>query len=220
VTDSDLLKLFDVNGHSMTRRPFELSVKTVVVGNSGVGKTSILFRFVNQTFNADVPSTLGVEFMSKVIDTQSRTLEIQLWDTAGQELFRAVTRGYYRGAIGAFVVFDLTKRESFISLSQWISDLQSIARRDVVLVILGNKADLVDARDVTKFEAEEFAKRNNAAYFETSAKTGDNIEPAILRCVQGIERLIDTGVYDAKTGSDNYVLTDDGPGNRQSSDCC
>jgi small GTP-binding protein len=220
VTDSDLLKLFDMNGHSMTRKPSELSVKTVVVGNSGVGKTSILFRFVNQTFNEEVPTTLGVEFLSKVIDTPSRTLEIQLWDTAGQELFRAVTRGYYRGAIGAFVVFDLTKRESFDGLSQWISDLQSIARRDVVLVILGNKADLVDARGVTQFEAEEFAKRNDAVYFETSAKTGDNIEPAILGCVQGIERLIDTGVYNAKTGSDNYVLTDDEPGNRQTSNCC
>jgi small GTP-binding protein len=203
----------------MARKPFQYSVKTVIVGDSGVGKTSILFRFVNEKFQTEVPSTLGVEFMSKVVDTQSRPLEMQLWDTAGQELFRSVTRGYYRGAVGAFVVFDLTKRESFANLPQWITDLQSTARRDVVIVLLGNKADLVDAKDVTNFEAEEFAKRNNVAYFETSAKTGDNVEAAILKCLNGIEALIDAGKFDGKVTTETFVLTDDPPKTGQGN-CC
>jgi small GTP-binding protein len=158
--------------------------------------------------------------MSKVVDTQKHTVELQLWDTAGQELFRAVTRGYYRGAVGAFVVFDLTKRESFTSLSQWISELRSIARPDIVLVLLGNKSDLEDARDITKFEAEEFAKRNGAAFFETSARTGENVEAAMLKCLEGIETLIDTGKYDGKANTDTFVLTEDHRGTGEASRCC
>jgi small GTP-binding protein len=194
-------------------------VKTVIVGDSGVGKTSILFRFVNQTFQNEVPSTLGVEFMSKVIDIDSRTLEVQLWDTAGQELFRSVTRGYYRGAIGAFVVFDLTNRESFTNLPQWITDLQSTARRDVVIVVLGNKADLVESRDVTKFEAEEFAKRSNVGYFETSAKTGDNIENAIMKCLEGINQIIEAGKFDGRANTETFVLNDEVKETKQDG-CC
>jgi small GTP-binding protein len=204
----------------MARKPYDHSVKTVVVGDSGVGKTSILFRYVNDHFSGEATPTLGVEFMSKVVDTQKHTVELQLWDTAGQELFRSVTRGYYRGAVGAFVVFDLTKRESFTNLSQWISDLRSIARPDIVLVLLANKADLEQGRDVTRFEAEEFAKRTGAAFFETSAKTGENIAAAMMKCLEGIEKLIDTGKYDGKANTDTFVLTEDHGGKSEASGCC
>ena len=96
----------------MLGKNYDYSVKTIVVGDSGVGKTCILFRFVRDTFQEDTPSTLGVEFVSKIIDTKKQRIELQLWDTAGQELFRAVTRSYYRGSVGAFIVYDISNRDS------------------------------------------------------------------------------------------------------------
>jgi small GTP-binding protein len=203
----------------MSLRPFDHSVKTVVVGDSGVGKTCLLVRFISDTFEDDTPSTLGVEFMAKIIDTASRRIELQLWDTAGQELFRAVTRGYYRGSIGAFLVFDVTRRESFANIQRWIEDVRAAARPDAVMVLLGNKADLAAARDVAADEAEAFARDRGMLYFETSAKTGENIERAMRACLDAVERLINAGKYDGSAASDAYVLGDD-EGGPSKTGCC
>ena len=168
----------------MQMRNFDYSVKTIVVGDSGVGKTCLLLRFIRDSFDESSQPTLGVEFMTKIVQTETHRIELQLWDTAGQELFRSVTRGYYRGSAGAFLVFDLTQRSSFENISKWLHDIQEVARNDVVKILIGNKCDLESNREISKEEAEDFAKQNNMVYFETSAKSGENVSEAINKCVE------------------------------------
>jgi small GTP-binding protein len=174
---------------------FDYSLKIVVIGDSGVGKTCLLLRFVRNEWDADSQPTLGVEFLAKVVNTDNHRIQLQLWDTAGQELFRSVTRGYYRGSAGALIVFDLTSRESFVNVDQWLRDLREVARPDLTIALIGNKVDLVALRDVSREEAQEYAERNKLAYFETSAKTGDFIESAVADCVVQIERKVNDGVF-------------------------
>ena len=134
----------------MLGHKFDYSLKVVVVGDSGVGKTCFLLRFVRDQWEGETQPTLGVEFLTKVVSTETHRIQLQLWDTAGQELFRSVTRGYYRGSAGAIVVFSLTSQDSFTNVAQWIQDIKELARSDVVTVLIGNKSDWVDDRKVSQ----------------------------------------------------------------------
>jgi small GTP-binding protein len=174
---------------------FDYSLKIVVIGDSGVGKTCLLLRFVHNEWDPDFQPTLGVEFLVKIVNTDKRRVQLQLWDTAGQELFRSVTREYYRGSAGALVLFDLTSRDSFANVGQWLRDLREVARPDLTIALIGNKVDLADRRAVPQEEAREYAERNQISYFETSAKTGDCVDSAVNDCVLQIERKIDGGVF-------------------------
>ncbi|KAK8890953.1 hypothetical protein M9Y10_028154 [Tritrichomonas musculus] len=175
----------------MLGHKFDYSLKIVVVGDSGVGKTCLLLRFVHDQWEGDTQPTLGVEFLTKVVETEDEHhIQLQLWDTAGQELFRSVTRGYYRGAAGALIVFDLTSRDSFNSVERWYQDLKEIASSDVVTALIGNKNDLEDKRDVTYEEAKQYADEHGMKYFETSAKTGDSVPAAVTETVMQIEKTV------------------------------
>ncbi|KAH0787288.1 small GTP-binding protein [Histomonas meleagridis] len=187
----------------MIGRKFDYSLKVVVVGDSGVGKTCLLIRFVRDIFDEESQPTLGVEFMTKIVQTDHHRIQLQLWDTAGQELFRSVTRGYYRGSAGALLVFDLTNRDSFENIGRWLQDIKDVARSDVVTLLLGNKSDLAADRKVSKVEAESFASLHHMQYFETSAKTGDQIQQAIDACVAVIEKNVDDGAYEVASNNDN-----------------
>jgi small GTP-binding protein len=180
----------------MIGRKFDFSLKLVIVGDSGVGKTCILLRYVRNVFDPDTQTTLGVEFMTKIVETEKHRIQLQLWDTAGQELFRSVTRGYYRGAAGAFVVFDLTNHETFDHITRWLCDVREVARSDVVSLLIGNKLDLEERRDVTREEAEKVAQANKMLYFETSAKTGQQLAEAINAIIAVIEKYVADGAYD------------------------
>ena len=180
----------------MLGHKFDYSLKVVVVGDSGVGKTCFLLRFVRDQWEGETQPTLGVEFLTKVVSTDTHRIQLQLWDTAGQELFRSVTRGYYRGSAGAIVVFSLTSQDSFNNVAQWIQDIKEVARSDVVTILIGNKSDLVDDRKVTREEAENFAKEHGMKYYETSAKTGDGIIEAVNGCVKLIEKKVSDGSYE------------------------
>jgi small GTP-binding protein len=184
----------------MLGRKFDYSLKVVVVGDSGVGKTCFLIRFVRDMFDEESQPTLGVEFLTKIVVTERHRIQLQLWDTAGQELFRSVTRGYYRGSAGALLVFDLTSRDSFENIGRWLQDIRDVARADVVALLIGNKADKADERVVTTEEATEFAKSHQIQYFETSAKTGANVAAAVEACVAVIEKNVDDGAYEVDPG--------------------
>jgi small GTP-binding protein len=171
----------------MLSRKFDFSLKVVAIGESGVGKSSFLLRFVRDTFE-ETQSTLGIEFLSKIIRTETHHIQLQLWDTAGQELFRSVTRGYYRGAAGALIFFDIANADSFKRVEPWLQGVRSVARSDVVLVLIGNKSDLAEARQVATAEAEAFAQTHGMCYFEASAKTGANVADAVNCCVAMIEK--------------------------------
>ena len=160
----------------MLGRKFDYSLKVIVVGDSGVGKTCLLVRYIRNLFDEESQPTLGVEFMTKIVTTEKHKIQLQLWDTAGQELFRSVTRGYYRGSAGAFLVFDITNRDTFDNIGRWLQDIKDVARSDVVTLLIGNKSDKADQRQVSTEEAQDFAKKNSMQYFETSAKTGSNLK--------------------------------------------
>lgn len=201
----------------MLGHKFDYSLKVVVVGDSGVGKTCFLLRFVRDQYEGETQPTLGVEFLTKVVATETHRIQLQLWDTAGQELFRSVTRGYYRGSAGAIVVFSLTSQDSFASVSQWLQDIKDVARADVVTILIGNKSDLAEERTVTREQAESFAKEHNMEYFETSAKTGEGVIEAVNGCVKLIEKKVDEGSYEFQSGGNEDIVFH--PEKKESS-CC
>ena len=158
---------------------YEYIFKIILIGNSGVGKSSILQRYIQKVFNESYASTIGVDFFMKSITMGDKSIKMQLWDTAGTEKFRSITTGYYRGADAAFVVFDLTAKATFKALNEWIQSYYKYSNPDVEknVVLIGNKSDLTDLREVTQEEIDNFTKaNNNIKYFEASAKDGINID--------------------------------------------
>jgi small GTP-binding protein len=182
----------------MIAHRFDFTLKIIIIGDSGVGKTSILLRYVRGVFDPETQMTLGVEFMTKTIEAKNHRIQLQLWDTSGHELFRSVTRAYFRGSAGAFLVFDISNRDSFDHIDRSFHDVKELARSDVVAVLMGNKSDKADEREVTREEAEQFAKERQMKYFETSAKTGSHVGEAVIACVEVIEKYIADGVYDVR----------------------
>jgi small GTP-binding protein len=168
--------------------PPRRTLKFIVLGSSGVGKTAILKRLVDDVFTTESQSTIGVEFLATSVDIEGQQVKLQIWDTAGQERFRSIAKAYFRSAIGVILAFDLTDRKSFDELNQWLSDIHALCDPNAVVTLIGNKLDLADARKVTSNEAETFAQLHQLAYFETSALGGDNIQEAFQRTAATILR--------------------------------
>ena len=160
--------------------------KVVIVGNSGTGKTCILNRYVHCKFADNVPTTIGIEFVHKEYDDETNLV---LWDTAGQERFKSVTSSLYRGAHAIIFVYDVTNRDSFYGLDQWMREYTALGNVDKsVAMLLGNKIDL-DHRAVSKDEALGWAAKNNMCYEEVSAWTGDNVREAFATVVRRLHTL-------------------------------
>ncbi|KAG4119829.1 hypothetical protein ERO13_D11G103500v2 [Gossypium hirsutum] len=155
--------------------------KVVVIGDSAVGKTQILSRFTKNEFCFDSKSTIGVEFQTRTVTIKSKVIKAQIWDTAGQERYRAVTSAYYRGALGAMLVYDITKRQSFDHVARWVEELRAHADSSIAIMLIGNKADLVDLRAVPTEDAVEFAEDQGLFFAETSALSGDNVDKAFFK---------------------------------------
>jgi small GTP-binding protein len=186
-----------------------LCVKAVIIGDSSVGKTCLLHRFTREGYTDNSQPTLGVEFISKSLDTpKGRQIELQLWDTAGQETFRAVTRGYYRNATIVYFVFDLGNRISFASLDSWISDITEVGKSEIIAVLIGNKSDL-ETQEVEHDEAATFANRHKMKYFECSAKLGTNVLQAFSAVVVDIDQMIDDGKLTASKPTESIVYDQD-----------
>jgi len=165
-------------------------LKFIIIGDSSIGKSNILLRFTDNRFQSSHDSTIGVEFATKIISRQNTVYKLQIWDTAGQETFRSITRSYYRGTIGCLMVYDITNRESFESLEYWMSDFRKYCDPNTVIVLIGNKADLIDKRQVSYDEGKEFAEKHGFSFFETSAKTGINIADCFNNVVDKINNKI------------------------------
>ena len=155
---------------------YEYLFKIILIGNSGVGKSSIMQRYMKQTFNSNYKITIGVDFLMKSLKINDEIVKLQVWDTAGQEKYRSMTSSYYRGAHVALIVFDLTSHTSFEALPLWIENFYKNGPEQKNTILIGNKKDLVEERQVTQEEAELFSQTNNMIYFETSAKEGNNID--------------------------------------------
>nr|AFK40086.1 unknown [Lotus japonicus] len=176
--------------------------KVVLIGDSAVGKTQLLARFSRNQFNVDSKATIGVEFQTKTLVIDSKTVKAQIWDTAGQERYRAVTSAYYRGAVGAMLVYDLTKRQSFDHMAKWLEELRGHADTNIVIMLIGNKCDLATLKAVPTEDAQEFAQRENLFFMETSALESTNVETAFLTILTEIYRLIGKKTLTANDDTD------------------
>ncbi|WOK95277.1 ras-related protein RGP1 [Canna indica] len=163
--------------------------KVVLIGDSAVGKSQLLARFSRNEFSIDSKATIGVEFQTRTITIDQKTIKAQIWDTAGQERYRAVTSAYYRGAVGAMLVYDITKRQSFDHVARWLEELRGHADRNIVIMLIGNKSDLGSLRAVPMEDAKEFAQRENLFFMETSALEATNVESAFLTVLTEIYQI-------------------------------
>jgi len=175
---------------------YDYLFKFLVIGSAGSGKSCILHQFIENKFKSDSSHTIGVEFGSKIVNVAGKSVKLQIWDTAGQERFRSVTRSYYRGAAGALLVYDITNRESFNALADWLQDARALASPNIIILLVGNKKDLEAEREVTFLQASQFAQENDLMYLETSAKSGENVEESFLKCCKTILAKIQTGELD------------------------
>ena len=163
---------------SQLTEEYDLMFKILLLGDSGVGKSSLLLRYTKNEFNVDMRSTIGVEFALKYLTIDNFQLKVQIWDTAGMERYRSITSAYYKGAKGVIIVYDICRQKSFEDVDNWIDDFKSKADEDAVILLIGNKNDLDDKREVRKEEAETKAQKNKFAFMETSAKDNNNVEKA------------------------------------------
>ena len=164
------------NKNNKNTSEYQYIFKLILIGNSGVGKSSIIQRYMKHTFEESYKCTIGVDFLMKTLEIKNKIVKLQLWDTAGQEKYKSMVSSYYRGANVALVVFDLTNHSSFDSLPLWIENYYKNGPEQKNIILIGNKKDMEEERQVTQEEAELFSETNNMIYFETSAKEGDNIE--------------------------------------------
>ena len=187
----------DEEGESSYQSKYDISysVKFIIVGDSSVGKSNILLRFSRNVFDPGHQATLGIEFANKHLIYNNTDYLIQIWDTAGQENFRSVTRAYYKASAVAMVVYDITKEETFEHIQAWLKDCKELAPRTVLLVLVGNKSDLEDQRVITKERGEYLAKENNMMFFETSALNGNGIEEAFKKSIEAVDQKIRSGYY-------------------------
>merc|ERR1712054_256999 len=157
---------------------YDYLFKVVLIGDSGVGKSNLLSRFTRNEFSLESKSTIGVEFATRSTVVDGKTIKAQIWDTAGQERYRAITSAYYRGAVGALLVYDITKQVTFKNCERWLQELRENASGNIVIMLVGNKIDLRHLREVPTETAKEFAEKNGLSFIETSALDSTNVELA------------------------------------------
>eukprot|EP00347_Sterkiella_histriomuscorum_P002743 403366976 len=174
---------------------YDYLFKIVLVGDSGVGKSNLLMRFVKNEFHQNMQTTIGVEFSTKSMQIEGQLVKAQIWDTAGQERYRALTHAYYRNAVGALLIYDITDRQSFENLKKWQSELANHSEANTVMILVGNKCDLSDQRAIKIEEAEKFAQSNNMAFIETSALNAKNVNIAFKNLITEIFKISQVGKF-------------------------
>ncbi|KAJ6233395.1 ras-related protein rab-2-a [Anaeramoeba flamelloides] len=172
---------------------FHYLFKFIIIGDSAVGKSCLLLQFTDNRFQTTHDLTVGVEFGARLVKIDSKNIKLQIWDTAGQETFRSITRNYYRGAAGALLVYDITRRETFEHLTSWLEDTTNNSNPNLNILLVGNKSDLEENRAVSFEEGLNFAKENGMRFIETSAKTALNVEKAFMETAEAIYQNIKNG---------------------------
>ncbi|WCJ21215.1 Ras-related protein Rab-2A [Euphorbia peplus] len=180
---------------------YDYLFKYIIIGDTGVGKSCLLLQFTDKRFQPVHDLTIGVEFGARMVTIDSRPIKLQIWDTAGQETFRSITRSYYRGAAGALLVYDITRRETFNHLTNWLADAREVANPNMTIMLVGNKSDLANRRAVSREEGEQFAQENGLLFMEASARTAQNVEEAFIGTAGKILRNIQDGVFDVSNES-------------------
>ena len=172
--------------------------KYIFIGNTFVGKTPIIYRIENGKFREEQSYTINMDYTHKIIKLKDKIYKIQLQDTTGQEEFKSVSRGYYKRSVCAIIVYDITDRDSFNSVSDWIEEAKTNGPSSITLALVGNKSDLEDKRQITYEEGEELAQRNSMIFFETSALNGKNVDKMFYTITESIIKKIEEGYYKGK----------------------
>ena len=162
----------------MEEEGYDFIFKVLLLGNSDVGKSSLLLRYVDSVWNDAFVPTIGVDFKVKTLNINDKKIKMQIWDTAGQERFRNVVSTYFRGSNGILLIYDVTNKDSFKNLESWLIEIEKNASENVLKILIGNKNDLVDDKEITTEEGQKFANRNNMQFIETSAKMNTNVTEA------------------------------------------
>jgi small GTP-binding protein len=170
----------------MLKSEFNYSLKIVMLGDSGVGKTTLLMRYCDSAFTFSHIATIGVDFKYKAVTVNGKKAKVIFWDTAGQERFRTITSAYYRGSNGTIIMFDLTNRESFKNVNQWCEDVAKYANKDTKLLLIGSKADQESKRVVSYDEGWNLANKYNIKYFEVSSLNNINVSESIESIINEI----------------------------------
>ncbi|KAL2155366.1 hypothetical protein VTH82DRAFT_107 [Thermothelomyces myriococcoides] len=213
----------------MANDEYDFLFKVVLIGDSGVGKSNLLSRFTRNEFNLDSKSTIGVEFATRSIQIDGKTIKAQIWDTAGQERYRAITSAYYRGAVGALLVYDISKSLSFENVNRWLKELRDHADSNIVIMLVGNKTDQRHLRAVPTEDAKNFASENGLSFIETSALEATNVDLAFQNILTSIYQIVsskslaeegaDVGKkFDPREGN-NISLSQEGA-KKEDKSCC
>ncbi|KAF5196530.1 Ras-related protein rab-2a [Thalictrum thalictroides] len=180
---------------------YEYLFRLIIIGDSSVGKSCLILQFTEERFRPFYNNTVGVDFGSKVVPIKARPIKLHIWDTAGQERYRSITRSYYRGAAGALLVYDITRRETFNNLANWLEDAREHTNPNMAITLIGSKCDLSHQRAVSREEGERFAKENGLIFMEASAKTSENVIEAFTRTAEKILQNIHEGLFDLSNES-------------------
>ncbi|AAS53113.2 AER434Cp [Eremothecium gossypii ATCC 10895] len=175
---------------------YDYLFKIVLIGDSGVGKSNLLSRFTTDEFNVNSKSTIGVEFATRTIEVEGKKVKAQIWDTAGQERYRAITSAYYRGAVGALIVYDISKSSSYENCNHWLTELRENADENVAVGLIGNKSDLAHLRAVPTDEAKNYAQENQMLFTETSALNAENVDLAFRELITAIYQMVSKNQVD------------------------
>ncbi|SCU98003.1 LAMI_0F12508g1_1 [Lachancea mirantina] len=207
-----------VSSSSANGKNYDSIMKILLVGDSGVGKSCLLVRFVEDKFSPSFITTIGIDFKIKTVDINGKKVKLQLWDTAGQERFRTITTAYYRGAMGIILVYDVTDERTFANIKQWFSTVNQHANDEAQLLLVGNKSDM-DTRAVTTEQGETLAKELGIPFVEASAKDDTNVNDIFFQLAKLIQEKIESEKIVGGQGKDGSININGG-GNGTKSNCC
>lgn len=180
---------------------YDYMFKILLIGDTNVGKSCLLLRFADDTYTGSFISTIVVDFKIRTIEVEHKIIKLQIWDTAGQERFRTITSSYYRGAHGIIVVYDVTDKESFNHVPEWLNEIDKYACENVHKLLFGNKSDLTAKRVVSTEQGKEFAESQGIEFLETSAKEATNVEQAFLTLATQIKTRMTSSTTDGTRSS-------------------